>query len=354
MKNPRLLAGFCLAALLCACGGGTDAPDIKRRETGPFVTTLAGVLKTARTDDSNNGFSDGVGSAARFSTPNGVALDGAGNVYVADFDNHAIRKVTPAGVVTTLAGSGAFGSSDGTGAAARFNRPRGVAVDGSGNVYVADTENNSVRKITSAGVVTTVVGSFNKPRALAVDRSGNVFVADEGSRFIRMIDTLGHVTDFVDTGSSGLSSIAVDSQNNLYITNHIIAEVTINSHRVRKITPAGVISLLAGSSAGAKDGQGDAASFYYPSGIAVDSSGNVYVADAGNHLIRKITPGGAVSIFAGLAEGAGFLDGHAISVAEFNQPVGIAVDATGNLYIGDSFNHLIRKITIGDRFTVIK
>ena len=216
-------------------------------EITPEVTTLAG--------SGSQGSANGTGTAAAFYLPTDVALDGSGNMYVADYNNHLIRKITSAGVVTTFAGSGSEGSADGTGTAASFNQPVGVAVDGSGNVYVADYTNHLIRKITSAGVVTTLAGSgsqgstngtgtaasFYHPTGVAVDGSGNVYVGDAGN------------------------------------------------HLIRKITSAGVVTTLAGSgSLGSANGEGTAASFNYPSGVAVDGSGNVYVGDWGNHLIRKI------------------------------------------------------------------
>ncbi|MCX6885339.1 MAG: cadherin-like beta sandwich domain-containing protein, partial [Verrucomicrobia bacterium] len=262
------------------------------------VSTLAG--------GATSGSTDGTGTNALFYRLRGVAVDGAGNVYVADSQNNRIRKVTAAGVVTTLAGS-ASGSADGTNAAARFSFPNGVAVDGSGNVYVADSGNNRIRKVTAAGVVTTLAGSdsgfvdgsgaaaqFNYPIGVAVDGSGNVYVGDSGN------------------------------------------------NRIRKVTAAGVVTTLAGSDSGIADGSGAAAQFNYPSGVAVDSSGNVYVADASNCRIRKVTPAGDVTIVAGSGL-LGFADGPG-SEAQFSFPMGVAVDATGNVYVGDSGNNRIRKL----------
>ena len=201
------------------------------------VSTLAG---------STYGYTDGTGTSAQFNNPIGVAVDGAGNVYVADRYNHRIRKITTSGVVSTLAGSGTSGYADGTGTSAQFSNPTGVAVDGAGNVYVADQVNHRIRKITTSGVVSTLAGSgtsgytdgtgtsaqFNYPTGVAVDGAGNVYVADQGN------------------------------------------------HRIRKITTSGVVSTLAGSgTSGYTDGTGTSAKFSYPTGVAVDGAGNVYVAD---------------------------------------------------------------------------
>ncbi len=289
-----------------------------------FQRTISIQLLAGNIDGS--GASDAAGAAARFNYPHGVAVDSSGNVYVADTTNQTIRKITSAGVVSTLAGSaGLSGSTDGAGTAARFNYPYGVAVDSSGNVYVADTNNQTIRKITSAGVVSTLAGSaglsgstdgaataamFNYPQGVAVDSSGNVYVADANNQTIRKITSAGVVSTLA--GLAGLSGstdgagtaarfnspsgIAVDSSGNVYV-----ADTT--NQTIRKITSAGVVSTLAGSAglSGSTDGAGTAAMFKYPRGIAVDSSGNVYVADTGNSTIRKITSAGVVSTLAGSA-----------------------------------------------------
>mgnify|MGYP000863199809 CR=1 FL=1 len=325
-------------------------------EITPEVTTLAG--------SGSLGSADGTGTAASFDNPRGVAVDGSGNVYVADTEGHLIRKITSAGVVTTLAGSGSEGSADGTGTAASFNYPYGVAVDGSGNVYVADGSNHLIRKITSAGVVTTLAGSgssgsangtgtaasFNYPSSVAVDGSGNVYVADYYNSLIRKITSAGVVTTLAGSGSYGSINgtgtaasfdmpygVAVDGSGNVYVGDK-------DNHLIRKITSAGVVTTLAGTgSQGSADGTGTAASFDNPRGVAVDGSGNVYVADTYNHLIRKITSAGVVTTLAGSGS-LGSADGTG-TAASFDNPRGVAVDGSGNMYVADTWNHLIRKIT---------
>ncbi|MCH1463187.1 MAG: hypothetical protein L7U46_04820, partial [Candidatus Nanopelagicales bacterium] len=217
------------------------------------VTTFAGGAQ---------GSADGTGADARFNSPPGVAVDGGGNVYVADYNNHTIRKITPAGVVTTLAGTaGSSGSADGTGADARFYYPWGVAVDGDGNVYVADENNHAIRKITPAGVVTTLAGT--------AESSGSTDGTGADARFNRP------------------HGVAVDGDGNVYVADGV-------NHTIRKITPAGVVTTLAGAARqnGFSDGRGPLARFNYPQGVAVDGDGNVYVADYNNHAIRKVTPAG--------------------------------------------------------------
>ena len=314
------------------------------------------------------GNTDGAGSAARFFGPSGVAVDGNGNIYVADSYNNIIRKIAPGGVVSSLAGSaGQSGSSDGTGSAARFWRPSGVAVDGIGNIYVADSANNTIRKITPAGVVSTLAGSagqsgssegtgsaarFSNPTGVAVDGSGNVYVADKGNNKIRKVTPAGEVSTLAGNGltgsSDGLGSsatfyqpagVAVDSSGNVYV-----AELV--NQTIRRITPAGLVSTLAGSASqiGSSDGTGSAARFWQPAGVAVDGSGTIYVAESGNNTIRKITPGGAVSTLAGSALQIGSNDGTG-SAARFYGPSAVAVDGSGNMYVADNSNNTIRKIT---------
>jgi sugar lactone lactonase YvrE len=275
-----------------------------------WVATLAG--------SGDYGFADGIGTAASFRNPQGIAVDSSGNVYVADSNNYRIRKITPNGTVTTLAGSGDSGYADGIGTAARFKRPGGVAVDSSSNVYVADSFNHRIRKITPNGTVTTLAGSgdygyadgigtsasFYYPRGLVVDSSGNVYVADSYNQ------------------------------------------------RIRKITPDGTVTTLAGSDNQAyADGNGTAASFNYPQGVAVDSSGNVYVADTQNQRIRKITPNGTVTTLAGSGDQS-YSDGLG-TAARLNSPQGVAVDSSGNVYVADSNNYRIRKITPNGTVTTL-
>jgi streptogramin lyase len=318
------------------------------------VSTLAGT--------GSSGFVNGTGTGASFYIPQGVAVDSSGNVFVGDTYNHAIRKITPAGVVSTLAGNGSVGFVNGTGTAASFNWPQGVAVDSSGNVFVADKFNNAIRKITPAGVVSTFAGggpgglsngtgtgaSFYIPTGVAVDSSGNVFVADQFNSAIRKITPAGVVSTFAG-GTSGFVNgtgtaarfslprdVAVDSNGNVFVADQ-------NNHAIRKITPAGVVSTFAGGTAGFVNGTGSAASFYYPEGVAVDSSGNVFVGDALNNAIRKITPAGIVSTFAGNGT-QGFVNGTG-AAASFLTPTGVAVDSIGNVIVADQNNHALRKIT---------
>ena len=295
---------------------------IRRVSGAGAVTTVAGGNINEITNLPDRGYADGSGRSALFSfgvtETSGVGartmgLDSKGNLYVADTLNYVIRKMTPEGVVTTLAGSpGNSGSVDGAGAAAQFSSPYGVAVDGGGNVFVADSGNNAIRRITSAGIVTTFAGK-------AGPNAGNAN---------------GNSTDARFNNPSGL---ATDAAGNLYVSD-------TNNHTIRKITAAGLVTTLAGlaGTKGSSDGIGLSARFSSPTGIAVDSAGNIYVADTGNVTIRKVTPTGGVSTLAGFAGLSGVVDGTGNAV-RFTTPYGVAVDGAGNVYIADTGNHTIRK-----------
>ena len=311
------------------------------------------------------GSANGTGSGATFSGPLGIAIDGSGNIYAADEENNLIRKITPAGVVTTLAGSGAQGAANGTGTAASFNHPTGVAVDALGNVYVADQSNNLIRKISAAGLVTTFAGSgtagsangtgvaasFYLPTVIALDAAGNLYVTDLLNNLIRKITTTGVVTTFAGNGTAGSANgtgtgasfhyptgITVDGSGNVYVTDQL-------NHEIRKITSTGVVTTLAGNgTAGYADGTGAAATFYNPYAIAVDGSGNLYVADYNNNEIRLVTSTGVVTTLAG-STAAGSANGVG-ATATLNHPSGVALDGQGNLFEADYYNNEIREINV--------
>jgi sugar lactone lactonase YvrE len=328
------------------------------------VTTLAGRAEDVDGDGYNDGgYADGNGGDALFNRPEGVAVDSTGNVYVADTANFVIRKITPDGLVTTLAGSpGQWGSKNGIGTAALFGGPYGVALDGSGNLYVidADFNPNTIRKITPDGMVTTVAGStaisginYGGQGGMTVDSAGNIYVWDGWNRRLRKITPAGTATtlagctgcpggnaDGIGTAArfNGALGLAVDSAGNVYVAD------TGNS-TIRKVTLAGVVTTVAGSSGyGSANGAGTAARFYGPTGVALDSAGNLYVADSSNDTIRKVTPDGAVTTLAGSVGQNGSANGTGSS-ARFWGPQGIAVDKTGNVYVADSSNETVRKIT---------
>ena len=303
---------------------------------------------------------DGPGSVARFDSPSGIAVDPSGSIYVSDAGNGTIRKISPTGVVTTLAGkAGApfvpHTSLDGTGAAAYFGEPEGLAVDSNGIIFVVG--DNTVRKITPSGVVTTVGGSivgleFNSPKGVAIDPIGNIYVADIYD--IKRIAVTGGVPTLVAGGSAGTadgtgnaanflnpSGVAIGPAGEIYVAD------TANQS-IRKVSPGGVVTTFAGTAGGMgyEDGSGTAARFHAPEGLAADAAGNLYVADSGNSVIRKITPGGLVTTVAGRPGQDGHVDGAAASALFFG-PRALALDAFGNLLVAESSNNTIRKITPG-------
>jgi sugar lactone lactonase YvrE len=328
------------------------------------ISTLAGQ------PGASAGYKDKQGAEARFALLGGLAVDRIGNVLVVDSTNNRIRKVTPDGIVTTVAGSGAAGATDGVGTGAQFNLPADVAVDSAGNIFVADSA-CLIRKITPAGVVTTYAGYngpnsntptvdgvfLSGPLSLAIDRADNLYVADARGQVILRITPTGIVTTvagqrYVSGAADGAGTYAqfthpmglsTDVAGNIYVADQ-------DSQTIRKITPAGMVTTIAGkpNEPGSTDGSGTNARFSYPSSTAVDPFGNIYVADFGNQTIRKIAPDGTVTTVAGVAptvstmDSSGSTDGIG-SAARFHQPGRLATDRAGNIYIADYLNYSVRK-----------
>ncbi len=276
------------------------------------VSTLAG--------NGASGFSNGNVSSSTFNQPKGVVVDFYGNVIVADYYNHLIRKIDTNGNVTTLAGSGSEGSNDGNSTQASFNLPFYLIMDSMGNIFLSDYGNHTVRKIDTNGNVTTIAGSagiegsdngnrtsarFKNPTGLAFDSKGNILVSDYGNHLIRKIDTVGNVSTIAGTANVS----------------------------------------------GSDDGNGIQAKFNQPYGIVVDSSDNIYVADYSNNLIRKIDTFGNVTTFAGSGE-RNTVDENRLN-ASFNGPIGLEIDSSNNLYISEYKGHVIRKINTSGQVTTI-
>jgi sugar lactone lactonase YvrE len=331
-----------------ACSGGKCTVSA----LGP-VATLAG--------SGASGWKDGAAVSAYFFAPRGVAIAADGTVYVADTNNQRIRRILPTGTVTTLAGSGGQGFADGNGTAAAFSGPFDVAIGPGGHLWVADRGNHRIRKVTPIGQVTTLAGSatagfadasgaaakFNLPSAVAVDASGWAVVADANNHRIRRISPQGTVTTLAGTGAQGWldgsggqaqfsapMGIALDPGGTAYVADQ-------GNQRIRKVAPNGLVNTLAGTGAsGFLDGAALQAKFSAPAGIAVHGSGAVFVADAGNHRLRRIS-GGVVTTVAGSTPA--FQDG-AGAVAKFITPSGIAVANDGTLFVGDTGNQRIRRV----------
>lgn len=286
-----------------------------------YVTTYAG--------DGTNGYADGDTATCKFKSVFGICIDHSGNLYIADNSDHRIRKISVDGIVTTLAGTGVAGYLDGPGSIAKFNAPSDLCADDSGNIYVSDFENQYIRKISADGNVSTVAGNgiagyadgnataaeFNYPRGICIDAQRNLFIADSWNHRIRKIDVNGNVS----TLAGYSDTIGVQS-------------------------PGGYA-----------DGSDTTARFNVPCGMSIDSLGNLYLADAYNHRIRKISPSGFVTTVAGTgptgASSGGFLDGDT-SVARLNTPTEVFISKGGKIFIGDTYNNRIRLVSNGTVSTV--
>jgi sugar lactone lactonase YvrE len=332
------------------------------------VTTLAGQMRVS-------GSADGNGPNARFHDPAAIATDASGNYFIADSQNHAIRKMTPSGVVTIFAGElGVSGSANGTGTNASFNMPTGLVIDNAGNIFVSDTGNQVIRKITAAGVTSTVAGVagsggfadgaagsawFNSPLGIAVATNGTVFIADSGNHCLRKISA-GTVTTFAGcpqvwgsadgTGTNAQFNtpcgLTFDVQGNLFVSD-------ANNHTIRKITSAGVVTTFAGAPGqdGIADGDLSSARFRSPAELVFDRKGNLFVADSFNQTIREISPNGSVSTVTGAAGVIGANDGTN-GGARFCNPYGLAVAADGSLVVADTYNEVLRIVLVPFKLTL--
>jgi sugar lactone lactonase YvrE len=344
-------------SLVESCDGVDENCDGRIDEyTGDCVTTLAG---SGATGSSQGALKNGIGTQARFNNIHGIAIDAMGNIYVADSDNHSIRKIDINGNVTTVAGNGTGYLRDGAAAQAQFNNPTGLTVDHHGNIYVADTNNHRIRKITASGQVSTVAGSgpigagqggfiddvaaqarFNSPSDVVVDRLGNLYVADSGNGRIRKITATGQVITMPNTSQiKQPMGLVFDSASNLYVA-------CAATHKIYKIRFEwdylnGTVSVLAGSTAGYKDAIGADVQFNAPQKLTLDAMGNLYVVDRNNYKVRKLDQNGKVITVAGTIEG--YQDGPTFS-ARFVNPLGIALDAEGTIYVGDGLSHRLRQV----------
>jgi len=319
------------------------------------VSTLAG--------DGKFGFKDGPGNIAEFNAPDGVGVDGAGNLYVADVLDNRIRKIAPDGQVSTWAGDGTATFKDGKGTAAAFRGPYGIAVRSDGALYVADANNNRIRAITAAAEVTTLAGNdsagykdgsggdarFKNSEGIAVDAAGNIYVGDTYNSSIRKITPAGVVTTLAGNGSYGFQegtgnnarfsfprALAVDAAGFVFVADG-------DNQRIRRISPTGEVVTLAGDGTpGFQDGPGPSARFNNPGGVADGGHGYTYVTDLANNRVRQISPTGIVTTIAGDGV-AGYKDGVGTNT-RFTYPAGIAIDRAGNIYVVDAGNYRIRKL----------
>nr|WP_082855846.1 hypothetical protein [Mucilaginibacter sp. L294] len=308
LKGLSLNTVYYVRAYGTNSSGNTGYGNVVQFKTGGGIADAYGTVSTIA--GSAAGYENNTGTAALFNRPTAVATDAAGNIYVADSYNSVIRKITPGGVTTTVAGTGTFGYTDGPADKAQFYVPSGLVIDATGNIFVADLGNNIIRKITPAGVVSSFAGN-----------------GSSGSG-----DGTGSAATF-----SGPAGIAMDANGNFYVTDS-------NNNLIRKITPAGVVTTVAGNRVGAyTNGIGTATSFNKPTGIAFDAAGNMYVAEAANNAIRKITKDYTVTTFAG---------GVDTAALKLGSPQDLKIDANNNVYITDA-NGRVLKVNKDRIFSVV-
>lgn len=337
---------------------------VRKISTLGIVTTIAG--------NGTQGFSGdgGAATAAELKFPLGLAIDGTGNIYIADLLNNRVRKVTPGGIITTVAGNGTAGFSGDGGAAtsATLNQPIGVAVDASGNLYIADEQNSRIRKVTPGGIISTVAGNgtpgfsgdggpatsamIGSPSSVSVDPSGNLFITSNQDNRIRKVSSGGTITTLAGNGIAGFSgdggaatsaqlnapwSTALDAAGNVYVADE-------SNFRIREINTSGTITTAAGngSSVIGDNGPATSAVLYSPQAVFVDHPGNVYFPD--KNRVMQVDPSGNLSTIAGNGIAATQGDGGLATRAEINNPFGVYKDATGNIYIGCAGDFTIRKV----------
>jgi streptogramin lyase len=341
---------------------GTGYGATVKFTTSSTLSSVTGIVTTFA-GNGNPGFADGIGAGAQFSNPGGMAIDAQGNIYISDTFNNRIRKMAPDGTVTTIAGNGASGYIDGAAADAEFYAPAGLTLDGQGNIFVADYGNNVIRKVAPDGTVSTYAGNgfaafvdgaaykvaaFNGPAGVALDSKGNLFVADQNNNMIRKITPTGGVSLVAGITTGGYVNLQVDSvkaawgafshpcaiamgpDGNLYIADR-------GNSAIRMITPGGNITTVAG-------GPSQTTLIGLPAGLSLDAQGDVFITDESGRVI-ELTAAKNLYDLAGAPAVYGFADGAGTS-AQFNQPQGVAVDASGNIFVADYNNNRIRKVVI--------
>ena len=369
-----LVAPFCFALALLVLGLPViHAAAVTQIQSASEITRQSIITTIAGNGIASGSGDGGLATQATLNTPASIAIDATGNVYVADAFNHRVRRITPDGVITAFAGTGQAGF-DGDGAHAidaQLRSPLGVAVDNSGTLYIADTYNHRIRKVTSDGIISTIAGTgesgfggdggpgtaamLSYPTGIAVTEDGTLYIADTRNHRVRRLAADGTLTTVAGTGAAGYNGdggpaalarlnsprdVAVSRDGTLYIVDR-------ENRRIRRVDADGSITTIAGTgSSGFNGDRGEAtqATLRAPYGIAVDAQGNLYIADTFNHRVRKVASDGSIATVAG-GERFGFSgDGWAAGFAALHYPLSVAVDIAGNLYVADTFNHRIRKV----------
>jgi uncharacterized protein (TIGR03437 family) len=360
--KPRMSNWMC--AMVLAAITAVIAPQSCSAQ-GYTITTFAGGGPAGNFGDG------GVATNAELSSPMGIAVDAAGNLYISDAGYGVVRKVSRSGIISTVAGSasgpGGFAGDGQAATAAQLYQPHGIALDAVGNLFIADQYNHRIRKVSASGTITTVAGggsaigglgdggqatdaSLDYPRAVAVDAVGNLFIADYGHYLVRKVTVAGTITTVAGNGSANIgtgptgdggpatraivapSALAVDASGNLYIADPI-------NNRVRKVSADGIITTIAGKGSAAYSGDGGpgpSAGVGEPEGVAVDSLGNVYVAARGDRRVRLLTAGGTITTIAGNGVVGDGGDGGPATSAQLSDPYGIAIDSRGFIYVSES------------------
>jgi sugar lactone lactonase YvrE len=367
----RRMSRASVGVAVVAAAVATGASGISGSDT---ITTIAGNGKPGFSGDG------GPATSAQLRSVDGLAVDRQGNVYIADSANYRVRKLSPGGTISTFAGKGGAGGALGDGGqatAARLGAPRSVAVDGQGNVYIADYNAHRVRMVRPNGTITTFAGtgqaSFSgdggpaaaarlyAPAAVAVDGQGNVYIVDSYNQRVRKVSTDGRITTIAGTGKPGVSGdggpatsatmtypygVAVDAPGNVYVS---------GDGYVRKVSREGTITKVAGGGSSFGDGgPATAAQVRTPFGLAADGKGNLYIADYADHRVRRVDLSGKITTLAGIRAGGFSGDGGPATSAMLFGPRSLALDAQGNVYIGDGQNYRVRKITVGTQAAALK
>ena len=367
IRSTMLIEGvvFLASALSCSDKSGVSEPPIQSARSS-VITTIAGSRSPFSGDD-------GPADQANLNGPDAVVVDARGNMYIADALNQRIRKVDAAGTITTLAGNGiaGFSGDGGPGTTSQLSNPWGIVVDKTGTIYFADSDNNRIRTIDATGRIATKVGDgtagfsgdggpsasarVSAPAGLTVDAAGNIYIADAGNNRIRKIDISGVITTVAGSGAAGSSGdggqatlaqlndplgVAVDAAGNLYIADEA-------NSRIRRVDVSGVIATIAGTGVAGFSGDGaqaTKATINFPRAVAVDGGGNVYIADTRSLRVRRVSPDGVITTYAGNGQRGFAGDGGPATQAFMKAPHGLGIDATGNLLVVDYGNNEIRRV----------